>query len=112
MIGTSCGYNPLHRPDANPEFLGDLLNARAVLAPGPYSLLDFRVYSRPAQLLALRHSPRQPGPVSILDHRPLELGKDAHRLKHRLAGWSGGVYALQVQIEIDPLAVQLAKVAD
>ena len=39
-----------------------------------------------AELGALRDRTSEPGPNPLLNHGALELGKDAHHLKHRLAG--------------------------
>jgi hypothetical protein len=40
---------------------------------------------------------QRPGADSFLDDAALELGKDAHHLKHRLAGRRRGVEALLMQ---------------
>ena len=55
----------------------------------------------PAKLLALAPGPRQARTDSFLNDRPLELGKHAHHLKHRLAGRRRGVDALLVQEQVD-----------
>jgi hypothetical protein len=40
----------------------------------------------------------------LTDHGPLELGKDAHHLKHRLSGRRRRVDTLLVQKQLDPEA--------
>jgi hypothetical protein len=65
-----------------------------------------------AEPLALALGPRQPGTNALLDDRALELGKDAHHLKHRLAGRGRGVEALLMQEQIDPQGVQFGEKAD
>src|SRR5262249_15345234 len=61
------------------------------------SLVDLR----PAELLSLRLGSSKAGSDALLDHGPLELGKHAHHLEHRLSGRRRGVEALLVEIEID-----------
>ena len=47
-----------------------------------------------------------PGTDSFLNHRPLELSKHAHHLKHRLPGGCRGVEPLLAQEEVDLERVQ------
>jgi hypothetical protein len=61
------------------------------------------------ELFALAPGPRQPGTNALLDHRALELGKDAHHLKHGLAGRGRGVEALLMQEQVDPQGVQFGE---
>jgi hypothetical protein len=46
----------------------------------------------------LTPGPREASTDSFLDHRPLELGKHAHHLEHRLAGGCRGVEALLIPL--------------
>src|SRR5262245_31410069 len=45
----------------------------------------------------LTPGPREASTDPFLNHRPLELGKHAHHLKHRLPGGGGGVEPLLAQ---------------
>src|SRR5262249_58432448 len=50
--------------------------------------------------LTLTPGPRKASTDSFLNHRPLELGKHAHHLKHRLPGGGGGVEPLLAQGQV------------
>ena len=55
------------------------------------------VSALPPKLCALIPGPRKPGTDSFLNHRPLELGKDAHHLEHGLGGRRRGVEAINIK---------------
>jgi hypothetical protein len=63
--------NPLYRRRINAKLRSSFAHAQAALA------------SLPDSLLSLFLGPPKPGADSFLDHRPLELGKDAHHLWNR-----------------------------
>ena len=65
------------------------------------SLFELGVYPRAAKLFALTLGPRKPSTDSFLNHRALELGEDAHDLKHGLAGWRRGVETLLMQKKVN-----------
>jgi hypothetical protein len=48
----------------------------------------------------------------LADHRPLELGKDAHHLEHRPTGRRGGIKALLMQERIDAFGMEIAEEAE
>jgi hypothetical protein len=80
--------------------------------PGAFRAARIRFSSsagidRPAQPFPFATGPRQPSADSFLDHRPLELGEDAHHLKHRLAGRRGRVDSPLVQEQVDLERMQL-----
>jgi hypothetical protein len=99
--------DPLHRTRIDIEFGRGLAHAQAILAGRQDSLLELGGYPRGAKLFAVFLGPPKASGDSLLNHRALELGKDAHHLKHRLAGRCGGVEALLVQVAIDLQRVQL-----
>jgi len=63
---------------------------------------------RPSRF-ALSSGSRQASTDSFLDHRPLELGEDAHHLEQRLAAGGGRVDALLVKVQVDLGAMHLAQ---
>jgi hypothetical protein len=71
----------LHRRGIHPELFSDLAHARP--ARRPQGLLDSfpdpQVKRRAAKALAVPPGPLKAGADSLLDHRPFELGKDAHQ---------------------------------
>jgi hypothetical protein len=60
----------------------------------------------------LTPGPREASTDSFRNHRPLEFGKHAHHLKHRLAGGRRGVEALLAQEQVDVECVQLGQKTD
>src|SRR5262249_33329191 len=56
--------------------------------------------------------PRQPSTDSFRNHCPLELGKHAHHLKHRLPRPGGGVQSLMTQKSVAPERVQIGQKTD
>src|SRR5262249_30810062 len=50
------------------------------------SLFECRGNWGAPEAFTLTPGPRKPGTDSFLNHRPFELGKHAHHLKHRLTG--------------------------
>jgi hypothetical protein len=85
-------------------------------ARGVHSLTNgfFQIegYRRAAELLSLATRPAQAQPEHVPELSPLELGKDAHHLKQRLAGGCRRVHSLLVQEQVDPQGVQLGEEAD
>jgi hypothetical protein len=76
-------------PDANPLFSSP---------PNRRHLLCVCVLQAPAAKLgALIAGASDPGEHALADHGPFELGRDAHHLEHRPAGWRRGVQALLMQ---------------
>jgi len=76
------------------------------------SLLKVGGYARSAKLLALVYGSPESSTDSFLDHRPLELGKYAHHLKHCFPARSSRVEALLMQKQINMQRVQLGQEAD
>ena len=70
------------------------------------------VERRAAEPLAVPTGPLKAGAEPLLDHRPFELGKDAHHAEQRLAGRRGGVDALLVKVQVDLGGVDLAQEPD
>jgi len=54
----------------------------------------------------------RPALTRSLHHGALELGEDAHHLKHRVPGRRVDIEALLMQVDVDVLGVQLAEQAD
>ena len=67
----------------------------------PNGVFKFGWNGRPTQALALAFGSRQPGSHSLLDHGALELGENAHHLKHGLAARRRGVETLLTQEQVD-----------
>ena len=63
-------------------------------------------------MFALILGPRKANTDSFLNHRPFELGKNAHHLKHGLAGGCRGVETLLMQEQVDAKRMQLGKEAN
>ena len=101
-------------PGENPKLLSDLAHAR----PAGYrqslsdTLFQLRSYPRPSEPFALALGPRQASTDPFLNHGPLELGKHAHHLKHRLSSRRRRVEALLMQEQVDTEGMQLGQKAD
>jgi hypothetical protein len=54
----------------------------------------------------------EPGANPLADHLALELGEHTHHLEQRLAAWRGRIDPLAIQVQIDPLRVDLAEEGD
>ena len=80
------------------------------------SLLDsfprLGIKRRAAEPLALPTGSLKAGADSLLNDRPLELGKDAHHAEKGLACRRGRVDALLLQAKVDLERVKLGKKAD
>jgi hypothetical protein len=70
------------------------------------------VMGPPTEPFSFRPRTGQPGLDPFLDDVRLELGKDAHHLKHRFPGWRAGVDTLLMQVEINALGVQFGEEGD
>src|SRR5690349_765492 len=101
--------NPLYRTRTDAKLLGNDPHTGPALGPEGFldSFFQLWGYAGPSKLLALRLSPRKPGADSFLNDRPLEFGKHAHELVHRLAGRGRGVDALLVQEKVNAKGVKL-----
>src|SRR5712671_1336191 len=98
----------MNRSGADAECLGRLENSRGrqMLADALDDILADRTTP---EALPLAPRPRETGFDALDNHRALELGKDAHHLKHRLSGWCAGVDTLLMEVEINALGVQFVE---
>src|SRR5207247_2836439 len=91
--------DPLHRAGINSKLFGN--DADTGPPRSRQSLTDpfFECGDDwgPPKAFTLIPGPREASTDSFLNHRPLELSKHAHHLKHRLPGGGRGVQALLVQ---------------
>ena len=89
--------------------LGLMPNSSAIfrtplVRPGSFRAARMRVSSsgpRPAQPLTFILGSPQAGTDTLLDHRALKLGEDAHHLEERLTGWRRGVDTLGLEEQIN-----------
>jgi hypothetical protein len=89
-------------------FAVEMMPLPACSASLMYCSTSAAIFARPTCLpSALARA--KPALTPSWDHCPLELGEDAQHPEHGLARWRGRVETLLVQVEIDPLAVQLAE---
>src|SRR5262249_24969330 len=88
--------DPLHRAGVNSKLFGN--DADTGPSRSRQSLTDSLFQCggdwRTPKAFTLTPGPRQASTDSFLNHRPLELGKNAHHLKHRLPGGGRGVEPL------------------
>jgi hypothetical protein len=110
-----CGelaLDALHDADADANGLGSLYNPSAADEEPPHRLIFTSRYHQTAQALPRCPRARQAGSDALDNYGALELGEHTHHLKHCLAGRGGRVDPLLVQLEIDPLGMQLAQDPD
>jgi hypothetical protein len=85
-------------------------------SPGRQLLLDalddYLAHWTTPKPLSLAPRPREAALDALDNHGALELGKDAHHLKHRLTGWRASVDTLLMEVEINALGVEFAKEGD
>jgi hypothetical protein len=95
-----------HRVDGDPVLGGDHADAWPILLAQrrPDCSLNVAGDLRPTQLLA-----PQACTHALLYHCALELGENAHHLKHGLAGRRRGVEALLMQEQVDAQGMQLGQ---
>jgi hypothetical protein len=93
---------------------GNLLHAQAGGAKLAGGGLDLGPHPRAAEALAVRFGAAEARFHPLLDHGhgALELREDATHPEHGLAGRGGGVDPLLMQVEINPLRVDVAEEGD
>jgi hypothetical protein len=79
--GDERAFDPLHRAGIDVELIGNAADAHSSLQSGQYARFQVCGDPWPAKFFALIFGPSQPGADTLPNHRPLELGKDAHHLK-------------------------------
>src|SRR5262249_33654132 len=75
----------------------------------PNSILGLDVDLRSAELLSFGLSPGKASSDPLLNHCTLELSKDAHHLKHGLAGRSCRMESLLMKVQVDPERVNFGE---
>jgi hypothetical protein len=83
--GLERALDSLHDAGVHVELVGNIADAFPGLESGKDSHFDLSGYPRSPKLLAFILGPPKPRADSLLDHRSLELGKDAKHLKHGLS---------------------------
>ena len=101
----------MNRAGAATKFLRRFEDARAGRQLRSDALDDIAFHRTTPKSLSLRSCPRKARFDTLDNHRPLELGKDAHHLEHRLARWGAGVETLRMEVEINALGVNLSQEA-
>src|SRR5260370_33253252 len=93
-------------PDTDAQSGGDLANARPVFLVecAADCFLGLLVDPGSAKLSSFRFGPCETGADPLLDHRALELSKNAQHLEHRRSGRRGSVDALLVEAGSIPSA--------
>src|SRR5262249_6973254 len=96
--------DPLHRAGVNSKLFGN--DADTGPPRSRQSLTDSFLecggdWGTP-KAFTLTPGPREASTDPFLNHRPLELGKHAHHLKHRLAGRRGRSEPLLMQKQVAP----------
>lgn len=89
-------HDTLHGTDTDAQLTGDPLDALALTAFGSDPGLDDLGRTRSPKGFALCPRTLESGTHPLANHGPLELGKHAAHLEHRLAGGGCGVDPLLV----------------
>jgi hypothetical protein len=105
-------FDPVNCAGANTECFSRLEDARAGRQLSTDTLNNSFAHWTTPDPFPLAPCSRQASLDALDNHCALELGKDAHHLKHGLTGWRAGVDTLLMEIEIDALGVQFAEERD
>jgi hypothetical protein len=90
-------FDPVHGSGADAERLGRLEDACAGRQLRADALNDIGAHRATPESLPLGSCPRKAEFDALNDHCALELGEDAHHLKHRLPGWRAGIDPLLIR---------------
>jgi hypothetical protein len=107
--GLRDGEHTLHSRDPAAELHRNLKLAESLDAQFTNVRLDGSGHGWPPEGLTLRSGAAKAGVDALYDDGSLEFGEDTCHLKERFAGSGRGVDLLLMQVQADPLLLQLVK---